>query len=149
MMENQRFRHHDTLTYRFPRSTHEAFGVDAESAVAIRRYRKRQIMLAKWLVKAGAIGWVGLMVVGLMGCNAPGDPAPAQSTEQVDHLNARTYVVAVHDKCVVYYTKTTMGPDVNFVRCFGTHEDAAVHAQVKKSCGKNCTKYVTVATLAQ
>jgi hypothetical protein len=60
------YRHHDTLTYRFPRTTIAAFGPDKDTACAIVRYRKRQIMLATWLIRAGIVSWVGLMIVGFM-----------------------------------------------------------------------------------
>lgn len=62
----QMYKHHDTLTYRFPRTTQEAFGLDPEGAVAIRRYRQRQIRLTKLIVKAGAVAWVGLMTLALL-----------------------------------------------------------------------------------
>lgn len=111
----------------------------------------KRAYLARWLLKAGAVAWVGLMVVGLMGCSRNGEPldAPAKATASTDTLNAKTYVVAQHDTCVVFYTKTTMGPDVNWVRCFDTVGEATTYTQVTQSCGKNCTKRVTVATLAR
>lgn len=59
------YRHHDTLTYRFPRTTQQAFGLDATEAYAIRRYRKRQIILAKFLIRVGMVAWVVLMLIGL------------------------------------------------------------------------------------
>lgn len=57
-------RHHDTLTYRFPRTTIQAFGTDKDSACSITRYRKRQIMLASWLIRFGIVGWAALIIVG-------------------------------------------------------------------------------------
>lgn len=107
--------------------------------------------LARWLLKAGAVAWVGLMVVGLMGCGEKHQDLSgvALSTGSVDTLNAKTYVVAQHDTCVVFYTKTTVGPNVNWVRCFDTVGEASAYTQVTQSCGKNCTKRVTVATLAK
>lgn len=59
-------RHHDTLTYRFPRTTIDAFGCDAESACAVVRYRKRQIMLATWLIRIGIVGWATLFILGVL-----------------------------------------------------------------------------------
>jgi len=57
----------DYLTYRYARTLAEAFGTDANTAYAITRYRRRQIILAKWLIRAGFVAWVGLMVIGLLG----------------------------------------------------------------------------------
>lgn len=59
------YRHHDTLTYRFPRNTIDAFGCDKDTAYAITRYRKRQIMLATWLLRVGVVGWFTLFFWGL------------------------------------------------------------------------------------
>ena len=58
-------RHHDTLTYRYPRTEIEAFGCDNTSAYAITRYKKRQIMPAKWLLRVGVVGWFTLFFWGL------------------------------------------------------------------------------------
>lgn len=65
-MTNQRFRHHDTLTYRFPRNSIEAFGTDATSAYAGTKYRSRQHLFVKWLLRACALGWACLMAVVLL-----------------------------------------------------------------------------------
>lgn len=52
---------------RFPRTLTEAFGCDAESAVAVRRYRRPYRAFAfKWLLRALMVGWLGLMIVGVM-----------------------------------------------------------------------------------
>lgn len=62
---NERYRHHDMLTYRHPRNTIDAFGTDATSAYAGTRYRSRQLMLVRWLLRAAAVGWVCLMAIGI------------------------------------------------------------------------------------
>lgn len=58
-------RHLDTLTYRFPRTLNDAFGLDATSAYAITHYTSRRYMLIKWLLRAFTLGWVALMVIGI------------------------------------------------------------------------------------
>ena len=52
---------------RFPRTLTEAFGCDAESAVAMRRYRRpyREFVF-KWLLRALMVGWATLIVIGVM-----------------------------------------------------------------------------------
>lgn len=62
---NKRYRHHDMLTYKHPRNTIEAFGTDASNAYAGVRYKNRQLMLIKWLLRCLMMGWVMLMIVGV------------------------------------------------------------------------------------
>lgn len=59
--------HHDTLTYRFPRNTIDAFGTDATSACAVERHVFRTHLLVRWLLRVTVLGLVlGAVVWGLV-----------------------------------------------------------------------------------
>lgn len=54
----------DTLTYRYARTTLDAFGCDARSAVAIERHKRPlQQRVADWMT---ACAVAGLIVVGML-----------------------------------------------------------------------------------
>lgn len=60
------YRHHDTLTYRHPRNTLEAFGPDATTACAVQRHTYRTAKLVQWLLRAVTLGLAGLAVIGAL-----------------------------------------------------------------------------------
>ena len=56
-------RHHDTLTYRFPRNTLEAFGPDATTACAVERHTFRTQRAVRWVLRFSTVGLVMAFIV--------------------------------------------------------------------------------------
>lgn len=86
-------------------------------------------------MKRGHALAVALAGVMLAGCESESGPA---------NNPARTQIVAEYEDCKVYYSKTTTGPDVSWVRCESSNR---VQSYTVRSCGKNCTQRSNVQTV--
>jgi len=58
--------------------------------------------------------------------------------------SAPTSVVAKHEDCTVFLTRTTDGSYVHWVRC---QKQAVTETQHTESCGKGCTRHVRITTV--
>lgn len=86
------------------------------------------------------------IALALSACGPAEPPKPPKLTQPAFAPEASvTQAVGKHEDCTIFYTATTKGHYVTWVRC--KKEPKVVEVNHTESCGKSCTRHVKTVTI--